>query len=131
MLALMFMSTTTLTWYRTLPSVSQKMVERHGTTTTFYAHASNRCLHIRPLINLKSVAGVETDETEGCLGESSEFGALAVAVYSGVVVGAGMMAALAVKHLRQRGFFSIESSYHKAWPPSSSSTTASAAPCGA
>lgn len=38
----------------------QKMVERHGTTAAFYAHASSGCLHVRPLVNLKTVEGVET-----------------------------------------------------------------------
>lgn len=37
----------------------QKMVERHNTTAAFYAHASSGCLHVRPLINLKTVEGVE------------------------------------------------------------------------
>lgn len=37
----------------------QKMVERHGTTAAFYAHASSGCLHVRPLINLKTIEGVE------------------------------------------------------------------------
>lgn len=37
----------------------QKMVEEYGTRAAFYAHASAGCLHIRPLINLKEVRGVE------------------------------------------------------------------------
>lgn len=37
----------------------QKMVERYGTSAAFYAHASSGCLHVRPLINLKTVEGVE------------------------------------------------------------------------
>lgn len=37
----------------------QRMVERHGTTAAFYAHASSGCLHVRPLINLKTLEGVE------------------------------------------------------------------------
>ena len=38
----------------------EQMVAKHGTTAAFYAHASAGCLHIRPLISLKSVEGVET-----------------------------------------------------------------------
>ena len=37
----------------------QRMVERHGTTAAFYAHASSGCLHVRPLLNLKTIEGVE------------------------------------------------------------------------
>jgi len=37
----------------------QEMVARHNTTAAYYAHASAGCLHIRPLINLKTLAGVE------------------------------------------------------------------------
>jgi len=37
----------------------QKMVAKHNTTAAFYAHASAGCLHIRPLINLKTIEGVE------------------------------------------------------------------------
>lgn len=40
-------------------STVQKMVERYGTSAAFYAHASSGCLHVRPLINLKTVEGVE------------------------------------------------------------------------
>jgi FAD/FMN-containing dehydrogenase/Fe-S oxidoreductase len=36
----------------------EKMCEEHGTTAAYYAHASAGCLHIRPLINLKSEDGV-------------------------------------------------------------------------
>jgi FAD/FMN-containing dehydrogenase/Fe-S oxidoreductase len=36
----------------------QAMCEEHGTTAAYYAHASAGCLHIRPLINLKSAEGV-------------------------------------------------------------------------
>ena len=32
------------------------MVERHGTTAAYYAHASVGCLHIRPMIDLRSIA---------------------------------------------------------------------------
>lgn len=37
----------------------EKMVAEYGTTAAFYAHASAGCLHIRPLINLKTLQGVE------------------------------------------------------------------------
>ncbi|MCA9858283.1 MAG: FAD-binding protein [Thermomicrobiales bacterium] len=37
----------------------QTMCEEHGTTAAYYAHASAGCLHIRPLINLKSADGVQ------------------------------------------------------------------------
>lgn len=37
----------------------EQLVEKHGTTAAYYAHASAGCLHIRPLINLKTLAGVE------------------------------------------------------------------------
>ena len=37
----------------------EEMVAGYGTTAAYYAHASAGCLHIRPLINLKDVAGVE------------------------------------------------------------------------
>jgi Fe-S oxidoreductase len=40
----------------------QEMVARYNTTAAYYAHASAGCLHIRPLINLKEVAGVEAME---------------------------------------------------------------------
>ncbi len=36
------------------------LLARHGTRGGFYAHASVGCLHIRPLLNLKTVQGVET-----------------------------------------------------------------------
>jgi FAD/FMN-containing dehydrogenase/Fe-S oxidoreductase len=31
----------------------QRLFERHGTSGTFYAHASEGCLHVRPVLNLK------------------------------------------------------------------------------
>jgi FAD/FMN-containing dehydrogenase/Fe-S oxidoreductase len=37
----------------------QKMVSEYGTQAAYYAHASAGCLHIRPLINLKEISGVE------------------------------------------------------------------------
>jgi FAD/FMN-containing dehydrogenase/Fe-S oxidoreductase len=36
-----------------------KIMDHHGTTAEFYAHASAGCLHIRPVINLKQRAGIE------------------------------------------------------------------------
>ena len=35
-----------------------ELVAQHGTTAAFYAHASAGCLHVRPLLNLKSIEGV-------------------------------------------------------------------------
>jgi FAD/FMN-containing dehydrogenase/Fe-S oxidoreductase len=40
----------------------QEMVARYNTTAAYYAHASAGCLHIRPLINLKEIAGIEAME---------------------------------------------------------------------
>ena len=37
----------------------EEMVAKYNTTAAYYAHASAGCLHIRPLINLKTVEGVE------------------------------------------------------------------------
>jgi FAD/FMN-containing dehydrogenase/Fe-S oxidoreductase len=37
----------------------QEMVAGYNTTAAYYAHASAGCLHIRPLISLKDIAGVE------------------------------------------------------------------------
>ncbi len=37
----------------------EKMCAEHGTTAAYYAHASAGCLHIRPLINLKSTEGIQ------------------------------------------------------------------------
>lgn len=36
----------------------QLILEAHGTRAAFYAHASAGCLHIRPLVNLKTGSGV-------------------------------------------------------------------------
>jgi FAD/FMN-containing dehydrogenase/Fe-S oxidoreductase len=36
-----------------------KMVGEYGTRAAFYAHASAGCLHVRPLVNLKTERGVE------------------------------------------------------------------------
>jgi Fe-S oxidoreductase len=38
------------------------IVERHGTSAGVYAHASVGCLHVRPVINLKTEAGVQMFE---------------------------------------------------------------------
>ena len=35
-----------------------KIVSEHGTTAGYYGHASVGCLHIRPLVSLKSSEGV-------------------------------------------------------------------------
>ncbi len=35
------------------------VVEREGTTFAIYAHASAGCLHVRPLVNLKTIKGLE------------------------------------------------------------------------
>ncbi|MGH2532870.1 MAG: FAD-binding and (Fe-S)-binding domain-containing protein [Thermomicrobiales bacterium] len=37
----------------------EELVADHGTTAAYYAHASAGCLHIRPLVNLKELGGVE------------------------------------------------------------------------
>jgi FAD/FMN-containing dehydrogenase/Fe-S oxidoreductase len=34
--------------------------EKHGTSGTWYAHASVGCLHVRPIVNLKQQAGADT-----------------------------------------------------------------------
>ncbi|MFC7142534.1 FAD-binding and (Fe-S)-binding domain-containing protein [Halosimplex aquaticum] len=41
----------------------QAVLEAHGTYASFYAHAGPGCLHIRPLINTKTVEGAETMES--------------------------------------------------------------------
>src|SRR5205823_206164 len=38
------------------------IVARHGTTAGVYAHASVGCLHVRPIVNLKTVEGVRQFE---------------------------------------------------------------------
>jgi FAD/FMN-containing dehydrogenase/Fe-S oxidoreductase len=38
----------------------ERIITSHGTSGDFYAHASAGCLHLRPLINLKSSAGIRT-----------------------------------------------------------------------
>ncbi len=38
------------------------LVQRHGTTAGIYAHASVGCLHVRPVVNLKTEAGVRLFE---------------------------------------------------------------------
>ncbi|MEJ7837997.1 MAG: FAD-binding and (Fe-S)-binding domain-containing protein, partial [Thermomicrobiales bacterium] len=37
----------------------QEMMAKYNTTAAYYAHASAGCLHIRPLISLKDIAGIE------------------------------------------------------------------------
>jgi Fe-S oxidoreductase len=39
------------------------LVQRHGTEAGVYAHASVGCLHVRPVVNLKTDAGVRTFES--------------------------------------------------------------------
>jgi FAD/FMN-containing dehydrogenase/Fe-S oxidoreductase len=39
-----------------------KVVARHGTTAGVYAHASVGCLHVRPVVNLKTDAGIRRFE---------------------------------------------------------------------
>jgi len=41
----------------------QDVLEETGTVASFYAHAGPGCLHIRPLVNTKTVEGVETMRT--------------------------------------------------------------------
>ena len=36
----------------------RSLLQRHGTTAGIYAHASVGCLHVRPVVNLKTAAGV-------------------------------------------------------------------------
>ncbi len=43
----------------------EELVAAHGTTAAYYAHASAGCLHIRPLINLKTVEGVADHDGHG------------------------------------------------------------------
>ena len=38
------------------------IVQRHGTTAGVYAHASVGCLHVRPVVNMKTEAGVQRFE---------------------------------------------------------------------
>jgi FAD/FMN-containing dehydrogenase/Fe-S oxidoreductase len=40
----------------------QEIIRRHGTTAGIYAHASVGCLHVRPVINLKTESGVRQFE---------------------------------------------------------------------
>jgi FAD/FMN-containing dehydrogenase/Fe-S oxidoreductase len=40
-----------------------RIIERHGTTAGIYAHASVGCLHVRPVINLKTAEGIRKFET--------------------------------------------------------------------
>src|SRR5215210_3194866 len=54
----------------------EELVAAHGTTAAYYAHASAGCLHIRPLINLKAVEGVQTmsDMAYAAAGLARRFG---------------------------------------------------------
>ncbi|MBW3633482.1 MAG: FAD-binding protein, partial [Chloroflexi bacterium] len=54
----------------------EDLVAAHGTTAAYYAHASAGCLHIRPLINLKTVEGVESmsDMAYAAAGLARRFG---------------------------------------------------------
>ncbi len=54
----------------------QRMVADHGTEAAFYAHASAGCLHVRPLVSLKTAAGVQTmrELTEGATELAVRFG---------------------------------------------------------
>ncbi|MFL6415634.1 MAG: FAD-linked oxidase C-terminal domain-containing protein, partial [Bryobacteraceae bacterium] len=40
----------------------QEIIRKHGTTAGIYAHASVGCLHVRPIINLKTETGVRQFE---------------------------------------------------------------------
>src|ERR1035438_10381110 len=40
-----------------------EIIHRHGTTAGIYAHASVGCLHVRPVINLKTEQGVRKFES--------------------------------------------------------------------
>src|SRR5260370_15995058 len=39
------------------------IIRKHGTTAGIYAHASVGCVHVRPVINLKTAEGVRKFET--------------------------------------------------------------------
>ena len=43
----------------------QGLIRKHGTSAGIYAHASVGCLHVRPVINMKTEAGVRTFEALG------------------------------------------------------------------
>lgn len=43
----------------------EEMVAAHGTTAAYYAHASAGCLHVRPLLNLKTIDGVSAMQEMG------------------------------------------------------------------
>jgi FAD/FMN-containing dehydrogenase/Fe-S oxidoreductase len=40
----------------------QEVIGKHGTEAAYYGHASVGCLHMRPLVNIKSVEGLKTME---------------------------------------------------------------------
>jgi len=41
----------------------QEIIQRHGTTAGIYAHASVGCLHVRPVVDLKTESGVKQFES--------------------------------------------------------------------
>jgi FAD/FMN-containing dehydrogenase/Fe-S oxidoreductase len=53
-----------------------KLVDEHGTTAAFYAHASAGCLHVRPLVSLKTMDGIQTmrELTEAAADLAVKFG---------------------------------------------------------
>jgi FAD/FMN-containing dehydrogenase/Fe-S oxidoreductase len=55
-----------------------KLVDDHGTRAAFYAHASAGCLHVRPLINMKDAAGIQTmrELTEAAAELAVKFGGI-------------------------------------------------------
>ena len=54
----------------------EELVAAHGTTAAYYAHASAGCLHIRPLLNLKTVAGISAmrEMADAAAGLAHRFG---------------------------------------------------------
>lgn len=54
----------------------QAVLEANGTGGDFYAHASAGCLHVRPLINLKTVRGAQQMRaiTQGVMAAAKRFG---------------------------------------------------------
>lgn len=54
----------------------QAILEANGTVGDFYAHASAGCLHVRPLINLKTLGGIEQMRaiTQSVMAAAKRFG---------------------------------------------------------
>jgi FAD/FMN-containing dehydrogenase/Fe-S oxidoreductase len=54
----------------------EDLVAAHGTTAAYYAHASAGCLHIRPMIDLKTASGVQSmvDMAHAATDLASRFG---------------------------------------------------------